>query len=371
MLIPAILGDGLRICIKAPLDSHAEAEVHKEAHILSLTGDRNIVQFLGIWDTAIGDEGGAGRLLVMELAMGSLQQRLQDTAAPLDQYELTVYPANLLAGLHHLHADLNVLHNDLKPGNLLLCHGHGVPVLKICDLGCAVLVGSTAPAKVAELLGGTPEFAPPEALSPYTSQTLPSPQGCTWQADMWSAGAVFHCMLYGTPLPLPFHRAWSKWAALREAGNVPFRCHSLFRAAIQEISAADSPIAGWGSPFTIEKSISLGYYGKAPPLPKNCSGDEARALNDLILKLCRHEWQTRCSARDAARELRKGTDRLWKPDAFHTLLQIKASSGWNSEGWVTKCEEAHARTTRQYMETSGGGSSARVDLADLAIDLRE
>ena len=41
-----------------------------------------------------------------------------------------------------------------KPGNLLLCHSHGVPVLRICDLGCAVLVGSTAPAKVASISCG-------------------------------------------------------------------------------------------------------------------------------------------------------------------------------------------------------------------------
>ena len=374
MLIPAILGDGLRVCIKAPLNSLAETEAHKEAHLLSLTSNRNIVQFLGIWDTAIGDEGGVGRLLVLELAMGSLQQRIEDTTAPLDQYELTVYPANLLAGLRHLHADLKVLHNDLKPGNLLLCHGHGVPVLKICDLGCAVLLSSTAPTEVARLLGGTPEFAPPEALIPYTSQTLPSPQGCTWQADMWSAGAVFHCMLFGTPIPLPFHRAWSKWAALPEAGDVPFRCHRLFRAAIQEITKADSPFTGWDPPFAILKSISLGasthHSTKSPldlgVLPKHSSGDEARALNDLILKLCRHEWQTRCSALDAARELRKGTGTAWKPDAFQALLRTKESSGWNSEQWVTKCEEVHARTTRQYMGRPEGSSSTSpsIDLSE-------
>ena len=347
MLIPAILGDGLRVCIKAPLNSLAETEAHKEAHLLSLTSNRNIVQFLGIWDTAIGDEGGVGRLLVLELAMGSLQQRIEDTTAPLDQYELTVYPANLLAGLRHLHADLKVLHNDLKPGNLLLCHGHGVPVLKICDLGCAVLLSSTAPTEVARLLGGTPEFAPPEALIPYTSQTLPSPQGCTWQADMWSAGAVFHCMLIGAPLPLPFHRAWSKWAALPEAGDVPFRCHSFFRAAIREITKADSPL-------TVEKSIS--------PWAATCELE----LNNLILKLCRHEWQTRYSALDAARELRKGTGTAWKPDAFQALLRTKESSGWNSEQWVTKCEEVHARTTRQYMGRPEGSSSTSpsIDLSE-------
>ncbi|MBI1915410.1 MAG: protein kinase [Planctomycetes bacterium] len=98
-------------------------------------------------------------VIAMELADGSLEDRLDECRAaglpgiPLE--ELIRYFREASEAIDYLHAN-EVLHRDIKPGNLLLLKGH----VKVADFGLARLQESVQ--WMAVTFCGTPKFMAPE-----------------------------------------------------------------------------------------------------------------------------------------------------------------------------------------------------------------
>ncbi len=97
------------------------------------------------------------RFLVMERCRGYDLSRHLAIRGPLPEAQATALFGQLAAGLRHLH-EQQILHLDLKPANLMLCHDG---TIKIADFGLCRLL-EEPPAAV---IRGTPAYMPPEQLT--------------------------------------------------------------------------------------------------------------------------------------------------------------------------------------------------------------
>jgi len=120
--------------------------------------------------------------LILELLRGeTLQDKLR--RGPLPAGEAIRIGLDVARGLVHAHAQ-DVLHRDLKPGNVFLTAGGGA---KILDFGLARLLNRAA------LKGGTPAYMAPEQLrgEPGDART-----------DVFALGVILYQALSGS-LPYP------------------------------------------------------------------------------------------------------------------------------------------------------------------------
>ncbi|WP_166844271.1 serine/threonine-protein kinase [Isoptericola sp. BMS4] len=122
-----------------------------------------------------GEQDGTG-YLVMELVLG-------EPLADLLEREPVVAPRKLLPilaatarGLHHAHL-AQVVHRDVKPGNILLEHGGGV---KITDFGVS-LAANQAPMTATGMVMGTAQYLSPEQAVG---------QAATPSSDIYALGVV-------------------------------------------------------------------------------------------------------------------------------------------------------------------------------------
>jgi hypothetical protein len=140
--------------------------------------------------------------LVMEFIPGeTLQQRL-DRIGPLDVPEVLRIGRQIAEGLAAAHAS-DLIHRDIKPGNVLL--EGGSQKAKITDFGLA-RAADDASISQSGIIAGTPMFMSPEqALGHRIDQ----------RADLFSLGSVLYQMASGRP---PF-RAPSALAVLKRVAE--------------------------------------------------------------------------------------------------------------------------------------------------------
>jgi serine/threonine protein kinase len=111
------------------------------------------------------EQDGGWEYVVMEFVVGeNLNQVVHRRTRPILSVREVVSTGRLvLSALHHAHG-LGVIHNDLKPGNLMVSRPGGI---KVCDFGLARLHTSGLSGKAAERLttvAGTPAFMSPERI---------------------------------------------------------------------------------------------------------------------------------------------------------------------------------------------------------------
>ncbi|MHC4778871.1 MAG: serine/threonine-protein kinase [Planctomycetota bacterium] len=117
---------------------------------------------------------------------------------------------DVASGLDHAHGK-NVIHRDLKPGNVMLRPDGPV---KIVDLGLARGMTSVPSQKITEIgvLVGTPEFMAPEQARDPTS--------VDGRSDIYALGATLHFALTGRP-PVEGRTTLEVLARLFGAERVP------------------------------------------------------------------------------------------------------------------------------------------------------
>ena len=155
---------------------NGEQNVRREIQLLRKMKHKNVIELL---DVLYNDEK-QKMYLIMEYCVGGLQEMLdsvKDKKLPLHQAHN--YFIQLLDGLEYLHGQ-GIIHNDIKPGNLLLTLDH---TLKISDFGVAEALETFSSNDQLTTGQGSPAFQPPEIAN---GQEVFS----GYKVDIWSTGVT-------------------------------------------------------------------------------------------------------------------------------------------------------------------------------------
>jgi interleukin-1 receptor-associated kinase 4 len=169
----------------------ALAHMQTEVQVLSQVTHPNIVPLLG-WS----NDGEAPCLVYALAAGGSLQDRLMccENGVPLTAKERILVLSDVLRGLAYLHAEVRVIHRDVKSANVLIDHGC---VGRIGDFGIARSVRDTCGVTVTQLQTqapmGTTIYMSPESMRGELS----------YKVDSFAFGLVIIETLTGLPVLHP------------------------------------------------------------------------------------------------------------------------------------------------------------------------
>ena len=195
----AMYGDR-RVAVKAvPTEDSAEGdalkgELQAEIKMLKECDSQWIVRYFGCLA-----KGGMLWICMEHCSGGSVSDILRATGAPMLEDEIAMVAAATVSGLHYLHETRQILHRDIKAGNILLSTSEGGGV-KLCDLGVSASVASHT--KRSTVIG-TPLWMSPELIESGAYGT---------STDIWSLGITLlemaeinppHHEVHPTPTPNP------------------------------------------------------------------------------------------------------------------------------------------------------------------------
>ena len=180
---------GRRVALKVirpEMARHPEAIelFFREARAANQMAHPNIIQ---ITDLVKGD-GTTPSFMVMEHLDGFTLRAVLDQEGRLEprrMLEIAEAIASAMAAAH----EAGVIHRDLKPDNIFLCHPDGS--VKILDFGIARLVGSHQPEPGDSLACGTPLYISPEQAGADAIDE---------RTDIYSLGALLYEALAGRPV---------------------------------------------------------------------------------------------------------------------------------------------------------------------------
>ncbi|KAI1285307.1 Serine/threonine-protein kinase TBK1 [Halotydeus destructor] len=160
----------------------------REFEVLQKVNHENIVKLLAIEEEVESQH----KVLIMELCTGgSLFNILDDpvNCYGLEETEFLLVLKHLAAGMKHLR-DKDIMHRDLKPGNIMkFISEDGSSIYKLTDFGAARELEDD---QQFMSLYGTEEYLHPDM---YERAVLRKPAGKTFRAnfDLWSIGVtLFH-----------------------------------------------------------------------------------------------------------------------------------------------------------------------------------
>ncbi len=205
------------------VDDDLSREAHLGRRCMTDLKHRNIVEVFDVFTRELPLQGvGTGEdigFICMELCLHSLHREIKRTIGQVPFPLVRRWLADLFRGLGHLHAH-DVVHRDLKPGNLMLAIDPqtAAVVLKLVDFGSAREVR-----REAELTPNrcTEWYAAPESLD--ATYSMPS--------DLWSSGAICGELLLGVPLFVPKEDA---------NGIIAIQCRRLGLPTEEEAAALGS-----------------------------------------------------------------------------------------------------------------------------------
>ncbi len=163
-------------------DDASRKQFRKEALAVGKLNHANIAMAFDF-----GEEGGIDYLVTEYIPGVNLDQILGQQ--PLSQKEVLEFGIQLAKGLEAAHRQ-NVIHRDLKPGNLRV---NPDGQLKILDFGLAKLV---EPVELAETANLNTSLSVTGTL-PYMAPELLRAEPADARADIWAAGAVLYEMATG------------------------------------------------------------------------------------------------------------------------------------------------------------------------------
>lgn len=179
-------GKTVAVKIFRSTDSMDNAPFRRELEIHGRLRHRNIVRVLDSGDTPGAGSQKSRSFVVMELVGGKdLRGFLQDNPASPEQ--TAAWMTDIARALAHVHRR-GIVHNDIKPGNILVDFAsdpRGLGIAKLADFGIALNGRHAAP----NSSSGTPHYLSPEEVCGGTSTTA---------SDIYSLGLVALECLTGT-----------------------------------------------------------------------------------------------------------------------------------------------------------------------------
>lgn len=169
-------------------DASALERFQREAQVIASLDHPNIVRAYDI------DQDEDLHYLVMEYVDGASLQDLIRRAGPLSPVRAAHYIRQAAIGLQHAHETKNIVHRDIKPGNVLVDR---LGTVKILDMGLARFFHDdkdNITQKYDESVLGTADYlAPEQALDSHAVDI---------RADIYSLGAtMYYCLTGKTPFP--------------------------------------------------------------------------------------------------------------------------------------------------------------------------
>ena len=158
-------------------DSEFLGRFQREARALAALSHANVVRFYSF------ERDGPLAFIVMDYVEGTTLRRriLEASGAPLPMDEVVSVTRQVCAALHYAHQE-NVLHRDVKPGNIMICADGSALV---ADFGIAKAADA---ATVTTVMPGTPAYMSPEQCR---SEAVDA------RTDVYSLGIVVYEMLAG------------------------------------------------------------------------------------------------------------------------------------------------------------------------------
>ena len=157
--------------------------VNREIHFLDkVRNEANIVRKRCVSKQKYGSTLFA--IIVMDYMAGGdlFSYAFESNRGQMPEGQIRSLLKNLADGLEQLY-NKNIIHDDLKPENMLLTSTEDNAVLKLADLGGAFTLEHDAMFKK---FGGTPLYMSPERL-------LDEPHGYT--SELWSVGIILHMLV--------------------------------------------------------------------------------------------------------------------------------------------------------------------------------
>lgn len=158
----------------------------REAQVTASLDHPNIVRAFDI------DSENDNYYIVMEFIEGKDLQQMVTPDKPLDPETAAFFIAQAAEGLAHAH-DMELIHRDVKPANLIVAPGN---IVKVLDLGLALPTQDEYSLTVAHnenVLGTADYLAPEQALNSHSVDE---------RADIYGLGCVLYFCLAGHP-PFP------------------------------------------------------------------------------------------------------------------------------------------------------------------------
>lgn len=148
-----------------------EVQIHREL------GHINIVKLFNFF------EDNLNVYITLELCARRSLMELHKRRKAVTEPEARYFTHQIVDGVLYLH-DLNIIHRDMKLGNLFL---NDDLVVKIGDFGLATTVNGDERKKT---LCGTPNYIAPEVLNKA---------GHSFEVDIWAVGCILYILLFGQP----------------------------------------------------------------------------------------------------------------------------------------------------------------------------
>ncbi len=170
---------------------------------------------------------------VMEYLPGLSLQELIQRHGPLPAERVVYLLRQVCGALQEAHS-AGLIHRDIKPGNILICHRGGrSDVAKLLDFGLVQLPGRDPDqSRLTQegVVAGTPDYMSPEQVA--------DPEQVEPRSDIYSVGAVAYFLLTGQP---PFVRATAAEtmaAHLRDVVLPPSRLNPALPADVEQLVLA-------------------------------------------------------------------------------------------------------------------------------------
>jgi hypothetical protein len=258
--------------------------------------------------------------LAMELIPGETLQQKLDRVGPLDVPEVLAIGRQIAEGLAAAHAT-DLIHRDIKPGNVLLEGGQ--QKVKITDFGLA-RTADDASISHSGIIAGTPMY-----MAPEQAQGQPLDQ----RADLFSLGSVLYQMVAGRP---PF-RANTTVAVLKRVAEDRPR-------AIREIIPETPP---WLC------DIIAKLHAKDPDERYQSAREVADVLADCEAQLKAYARLKDCSRIPRSKPQQSGR-RKWVAVAAAVLLPVIALAATEFAGLTHLFQDRQA--TRDSVRPGGQSS---------------
>jgi serine/threonine-protein kinase len=182
-------------------NQHFVERFYREARLMAKLDHPNILRSF-----AVSQDHGF-HYLAMEYVDGGSLQDLLKREGKLSVGDATHVILACARALEHAH-EINVIHRDIKPDNILLTKKG---VVKVADLGLAKALEEDVALTQSGVGAGTPHYmAPEQAISAKHADA---------RSDIYALGCMFYCLLAGKP-PFTGESALELLKA-KEAGEVP------------------------------------------------------------------------------------------------------------------------------------------------------